>query len=183
MRITLATAALGAALGFATFGLAACQPGGDQTAQAGAPEQATADAGGAEAFVRSIYAASPDPMPGGGLWSARTNAQLVEIDRLTKEGDLGFFEADPICDCQDGTPVLQEVRATATGPDSADVAVVQGFSDMEGTVHRKTYKLVREGGSWRIDDMTYQDIGLDMAVPTFQQQLAEWLESARAEAK
>jgi hypothetical protein len=182
MRITITAITL-----VATLGLTACQPGGDQTAQASAPpggrDVQTSGAGTPEAFVRSIYAASPDPMPGGGLWSAGADAQLAETDRLTEEGELGFFEADPICDCQDGTPVLQEVKATSTGPDSADVAVVQGFSDMDATVHRKTYKLVREGGAWRIDDMTYQDIGLGTAVPPFRTQLAEWLADARAQAR
>ena len=147
-------------------GLAACS-----SPEATATEPASAQS--AEAFVRGLYG------EGETIWSARTQALLTESDRLTPQGYMGFFEADPICDCQDGTPVLQSASATMTGPDSADVAVVQGFAEPGAAVHRKTYNLVREGGQWRIDDQHYDSMG-DFPYEPMLQRLNAWIAEAEA---
>ena len=91
----------------------------------------------------------------------------------------GFFEADPVCDCQDGTPVLQSVTAVSTGPGRADVAVVQGFAEPGNAVHRKTYNLVLEGGEWRIDDQHYESMGEFPYAPMVER-LEAWIAEARA---
>ena len=167
-----------------TLGLAACSQG--ETGEA--PETASASATtaeGAETFVRSLYSEG-DTRPGASgrpserpVWSARTQALLAESDRLTHEGDVGFFDADPFCDCQDGTPVLQSATATSTGPDSADVAVVQSFAEEGFEVHRKTYNLVREGGEWRVDDQHYESVGFPYEPMV--QRLEAWIaEAAKA---
>ena len=146
-------------LGVAVLALAACSPGDRSEAAAATAATAAADQT-SEAYVRELY--GPGDLPEGGenaLFSARTRALIEEAEQLTPEGYVGFFEAQPICDCQDGTPVLDSVTPVSTGPDSADVAVVQSFAEPGNAIHRKTYRLVREGGEWKIDDMTYQDMG------------------------
>lgn len=163
----------------AAFALAACAPAPEAPA---AP--AVADAPSPEAFVRSLY--GEGEFPGGAgpfeertIWSARTRALLADTVRLTQEGDIGFFEADPICDCQDGTPVLQAATATSTGPQSADVAVVQGFAEPGAEVHHKTYKLVFEDGRWRIDDQHYGSMG-EFPYEPMVQRLTAWIAEAKA---
>lgn len=160
--------------------LAACQPaaGPDAGADA-APATTTAEGPTPEAFIRSVYETGYSLEPGEGLWSARVDGLIAETHRLTGDGEMGFFEADPICDCQDGTAVLRSVTVTPTGPDKADVAVIQGFSDIPGTTHHKTYNLVREGGAWKIDDMHYSDMGSDFEFLPFQTQLNSWIADAK----
>lgn len=174
MRQTLMLAA-------AALALAACSPAAE-TPEAPAAAAATPAATTPEAFVRSLYGA--DDLPGGdesAIWSARTRALLAESDRLTPEGNVGFFEADPICDCQDGTPVLQSATARSTGPQSADVAVVQGFAEPGNAVHRKTYNLVLEGGQWRIDDQHYESMGQFPYEPMVER-LEVWIAEAKTRA-
>jgi hypothetical protein len=172
--VLIAAAVLGA--------LAACSP---REAPPSAPAH---DAGAAaetpEAFVRSLYDAGHgrDGLVGDAgerrIWSMRTQILVAESERLTPRDYVGFFEADPVCDCQDGTPVLQSVIATSRGPDRADVAVVQGFAEPGNAVHRKTYNLVREGGQWRIDDQHYESMGQFPYEPMVQR-LQAWIAEAR----
>lgn len=172
-------------LSAAALALAGCTPPAETEtetetapATAGIPAASTA-----EAFVRSLY---EDGGPGTGaegyealpVWSARTRALLVEAARLTPDDEVGFFEADPFCDCQDGTPVLQSVTAVSTGPGRADVAVVQGFAEPGNDAHRKTYDLVLEGGEWRIDDQHYQSMGEFPSAPMVER-LNAWIAEAR----
>ena len=177
MRRTLMVMAAGLAV-------AACSPDAPAT-EAPETEVAAPDARSAEAFVRSLYEGGDRAGGESGrceeqaIWSARTAALLAESVRLTPEDEVGFFEADPICDCQDGTPVLQSASATMTGPDSADVAVVQGFAEPGAAVHRKTYNLVREGGQWRIDDQQYDSMG-DFPYEPMLQRLNAWIAEAEA---
>ncbi|HWQ86772.1 DUF3828 domain-containing protein [Brevundimonas sp.] len=165
----------------AALALAACSPAAEPSEAPRATAVAATPAGQTpEGFVRSLY--SEDEYPGGdesAIWSARTRALLAESDRLTPEGDVGFFEADPICDCQDGTPVLQSATATSTGPQSADVAVAQGFAEPGNPVHRKTYNLVLEDGQWRIDDQHYEFMGQFPYEPMLQR-LTAWIAEAKA---
>jgi hypothetical protein len=164
--------------------LAACSP---PAATRAAPEPAAASAPAAvtpEAFVRSLY---EDGGPGTGaetyealpVWSARTRALLAEAARLTPADEVGFFEAHPFCDCQDGTPVLRSVTAGATGPGRVDVAVVQDFAEPGNPTYRKTYNLVLEGGEWRIDDQHYESMGEFPHAPMVER-LNAWIAEARA---
>lgn len=169
----------------AGLALAACSPAPAEPEAAEASAAATPVAQTPEAFVRSLNEEG-DTRPGASgrpseraMWSARTQALLAESDRLTPEGYQGFFEADPICDCQDGTPVLQSVTATSTAPDRADVAVVQGFAEAGNDVHRKTYNLVREDGQWRVDDQHYESMG-EFPYDPMLQRLTVWIAEAKA---
>lgn len=165
----------------AVLALAGCSPPAATEAApaaAGSPAASTA-----EAFVRSLY--QPGAAPGDAtgthesrpVWSARTKALLDKAARLTPDGEVGFFEADPICDCQDGTPVLQSATAVSTGPGRADVAIVQGFAEPGNALHRKTYNLVLEDGQWRIDDQRYESMG-DFPYAPMVQRLEAWIAEA-----
>lgn len=170
MRVLAAVAALT---------LVGCQSQVESASSAGSVETAVAS-GTPGGFVRILYEGDYDLEPAGGLWSARVDALIAESRTLTGEGEVGIFEADPICDCQDGAAVLRDVRTTSTGPDSANVSVVQGFSDIPGVIHHKTYNLVREGGVWRIDDMHYQNMNSEFAVPPFRRRLNAWIADAKS---
>lgn len=162
----------------AALALAACSAEADKVeASIPAAEPAVQDT--PEAFVRALYG-DQSGVDDGRYWSARTAALIAESERLTPEGFVGFFEADPICDCQDGTPVLESAVATSTGPDSADVAVVQTFAEPGNATHRKTYRLVREGGDWKIDDMIYQDMGEFPQEPLVQR-LTTWIAEVKSD--
>lgn len=163
--------------------LAGCSSEGQSEASAAtaAPAAGAAADVTPEAYVRALY--GPGDLPEGGenaQFSARTRALIEETEKLTPEGYVGFFEAQPICDCQDGTPVLDSVTAVSTGPNSADVAVVQSFAEPGNAVHRKTYRLVREGGQWKIDDMTYQAMGEFPQEPLVQR-LNAWIAEVKAD--
>ena len=170
-------------LSAAILALAACSP--PAATEVEPATAATPAASTAEAFVRSLYGEGAPPPDSTGthesrpIWSARTRALLDEAARLTPDDEVGFFEADPVCDCQDGTPVLQSVRAVSTGPGRADVAVVQGFAEPGDAVHRKTYNLVLEGGEWRIDDQHYESMGEFPYAPMVER-LEAWIAEARA---
>lgn len=168
----------------AALALAGCSPPAAAPEAPGAEAAATPGASTAEAFVRSLYQDGAAPADATGthesrpVWSARTRALLEEAARLTPDDEVGFFEADPICDCQDGTPVLQSVTAVPIGPDRADVAVVQGFAEPGNAAHRKTYNLVLEGGQWRVDDQHYEAMGEFPYAPMVER-LNAWIAEAR----
>ena len=166
----------------ASLALVACgQPAETAEAETQTETRAVQPSLTPEAFIRSLYGESPDHVEfveESPMWSARTRALLDETVRLTQQGDQGFFDAQPICDCQDGTPVLQSATATSTGPTTADVATVQTFAEPGNAVHNKTYKLVLEDGRWKIDDITYQDMGDAFEREPLVQRLTAWIAEA-----
>lgn len=155
MRIRMTTVVCALLLGAP---LAACEA---EPAENAAPTSAVAatpaQAEGAEAFVRALYApyeadGDTDHVPE--IWSARTRALWADNVRAA-EGEQGYMGADPICACQDFDQFqLTSVVVTPTAPDRADAAVVfVAFAGSEPT--RQTLKLVREDGAWRIDDVVW----------------------------
>ncbi|MDP3404501.1 MAG: DUF3828 domain-containing protein [Brevundimonas sp.] len=146
-------------VGAALVGLAlgACD---SQLAEGDVPAAATAsaEAEGAEAFVRELYAAyHDDPNIQSGrtdaVWSARTKA-LWDENFEAAEG-VGYLGFDPICACQDWLKLsVTELVVTPTGADSADAAVAFVNGEPPQTV-RQTLKLVREDGQWAVDDIVW----------------------------
>ena len=136
--------------------LAACEARPVESAGVAAPTPAQAD--GAEAFVRELYASyHDDPNIQSGrtdaVWSARTKA-LWDENFEAAEG-VGYLGADPICACQDWLKLsVTSLVVTPTGPDSADAAVVFVNGEPPETV-RQTLKLVREDGHWAVDDIAW----------------------------
>ena len=135
--------------------LAACEarPAGNADV-ATAPAQAD----GAEAFVRDLYASYHDDpaVQSGrtdGVWSTRTKALWDENSEAAQ--GVGYLGADPICACQDWLKLrVTSLEVTPTGPDSADAAVVFVNGEPPETV-RQTLKLVREDGQWAVDDIVW----------------------------
>lgn len=135
--------------------LAACEA---KPTEAAAPVVAAAQAEGAEAFVRELYAVYHDDPAvqsgqSGGVWSARTKA-LWDENFEAAQG-VGYLGADPICACQDWQNLrVTSLVVTPTGPESADAAVVFLNGEPPETV-RQTLKLVREDGQWAVDDIAW----------------------------
>lgn len=178
-----------AAVALAAVALAGCNPAttdeaADPVAKGEARDEvrgeAAHEAAAAEAFVRSLYAgqASTDIDAAAPIWSARTAALLARTEALTEEGDQGFFEADPICDCQDGEARLLDLTTTLDGADRADVLAAYDYGGSDARVWSKTYRLVRENGAWKVDD-----IDRDQTVENPEKPLLQSLDAWIAEAQ
>jgi hypothetical protein len=155
LRILGVTAALAAAV------LAGCggEPGADTAtagpaAAEGAGSEPATTAGveaSPEAFVRALYVddagAAQAQADARRIYSARTAALFAENDRLYA-GYVGYPDADPICDCQDGEGVAV-TRASTTVVDASRARVEVALTN--GQAH--TFVLVREADGWRIDDV------------------------------
>lgn len=135
--------------------LAACEA---RPTEGAAPAAAatSAQAEGAEAFVRDLYASYHDD-PGiqrtDVVWSERTKALWDEnFEAAQGVGYLGF---NVICACQDWLKLqVTSLVVTPTGSDSADAAVEFVNGEPPETV-RQTLKLVREDGQWAVDDIAW----------------------------
>ena len=176
------------AVSASVLGLAACQPA--DTTEADATETAAADEGMADdemaidspdagvmgdpdAFVRNIYTGmaagemavlSEDSET---LWSRAAWADIERYWAVAPEG----FNVDPLCNCQDPAGLtIRDLTITETGPDSADAAITTLQGDAQVS---QVLKLVREEGSWRIDNITRE------GDPAFRDELAQWTAEAQ----
>ncbi len=174
--------------------LAACgaEPRASQAAAAesAAPMDATA-----EAFVRSLYLVEqggtasrveegqPPARDVASMWSARTAALIAESEALGNPGEYAYFEADPVCDCQDdGGMMLTSVAVTPRGADRADAAVVMTWTMAQPPeVKRQTLILVKEGDGWRIDDIQRAQTG-EFPRPRLVQDITRWIAETKATA-
>ncbi len=189
MRLAVPLAVATLSLGLILSG---CDKGETTSAPATTAPSTSAQAAdpAAETFVRSLY-----PTTQGGTatgegpdiyaaapWSARTAALIGQTQTLTAEGDMGFFEANPFCACQDDTGMrLTAVIVTLRDADHADAAVVLTFAEATPpeTV-RQTYNLVRENGAWKIDDIQ-RDQTREFPERPLVESLNAWIEEARAQ--
>jgi hypothetical protein len=170
--------------------LAACDRGATETAKAEAPPPSTApalgeDTAGAEAFVRTLFAAYSHGGPED-HWSAATEA-LMDAEEEALGGMIGYLDADPICSCQDfwGFRITSLV-VTATGTDGADAAVTfvavnstHAVNSTQSTA--ENLKLVRENGAWKVDDIVYGEGHSSFGQPPLKQGLAASIAELRAE--
>ena len=176
----------------ASLVLAACtQP--TEKAEA-APAAATQVAQTPEAIVRSLYSSEAGgtavrnedsdaaDVEAPSDWSARTAALVAETEALGNPGEYAYFEANPICDCQDdGGMVLTRVTPGAVSADRADVTVVMTWTMAQPVETRtQTYNLVREGGAWKIDDIQ-RDQTTEFPQPPLVQDMTRWIAETRAE--
>lgn len=164
--------------------LAACDRGATETAKAEAPPPSTApalgeDTAGAEAFVRTLFAAYSHGGPED-HWSAATEA-LMDAEEEALGGMIGYLDADPICSCQDfwGFRVTSLV-VTATGTDGADAAVTFVAVNRTQSI-AENMKLVRENGAWKVDDIVYGEGHSNFGQPPLKQGLAASIAELRAE--
>lgn len=182
-------------LGAALLALAACSPADKATEEAAESPavEATEAAQSPEAFVRSLYlteqggtgviqenASADDASPE--LWSARTAALIAETEALGNPGEYAYFEADPICACQDdGGMMLRSVAVTPTGANMADATVVLEWTLAQPVeTVRQTFNLVREDGAWKIDDI-HRDQSREFPQPPLVQDMTRWIAERRAE--
>ena len=94
----------------------------------------------------------------------------ADIERYWAAAPEGF-NVDPLCNCQDPAGLtIRDLTITETGPDSADAAITTLQGDAQVS---QVLKLVREEGSWRIDNITRE------GDPAFRDELAQWTAEAQ----
>lgn len=93
--------------------------------------------------------------------SARLLKEVAEDQKLTAEGDVGYLNYDPICNCQDyDNLVLEQVDIVPHDGQHVDAVVrFRPFSDGPETV-TQTLSLVDENGRWLIDDIVNETSSL-----------------------
>jgi hypothetical protein len=112
------------------------------------------------AFVERLYAnyAHDDYSPfvhPDRVFAPELNAAIKEDERLAN-GEVGFLDGDPLCDCQD-TGGMRSSVASVTG--SRGQATARVTVSWEGTTDHRDIrlKLVRTPGGWRIADVGTQE--------------------------
>ena len=112
------------------------------------------------AFVERLYAGyrEPDYDPlarPGRIFAAPLVAAIREDRRLSRD-EIGYMDADPLCQCQDSTglqPTIGEVVSTSRRAATVHVQLGFGGSGLEGI----RLRLVRTGAGWRIADIATED--------------------------
>ena len=118
----------------------------------------TRDPSGARAFIERIYADYPRDTPRSdeeyyGLFAPEL-AELIRQNDNYAPGDVGPLDGDPICQCQDDAGLRHRILSLAAAGDAASVVVRNSFDDpAHPRADLLTYRLVRIGGAWRIDDI------------------------------
>lgn len=108
-------------------------------------------------FISRVYASyrerdfSPFKQPEQ-YFAPRLLAAINEDSRLN-QGEVGYLDGDPICQCQDAAGLSARVTGTtAGGRNRASVSVsisLQGYEP-----RRATYSLIRTKAGWRISDIS-----------------------------
>lgn len=93
--------------------------------------------------------------------SSRLMQVVKEDQKLTPEGNVGYLDGDPLCDCQEyGNLVLEHVDIVAKDARHVDAIVrFRRFDDNPETV-TQTLVLVNENGRWLIDDIVNESSSL-----------------------
>ena len=130
-----------------------------------AANAAAPDAASARAFVQKLYAHYPQPANGPVFSPTDKDAASVfdpgmvalfrEDTRLAK-GEVGFVDADPICQCQDDSGLKPKILSVAMSGANAATAVVDLHFD-GGKPNPLTLHLVVVAGQWRIYDLSAPD--------------------------
>ena len=107
-------------------------------------------------FIERIYASyarsdySPFERPGA-VFAAPLAAAIAEDSRLN-QGEVGYLDGDPLCQCQDA----EGLKATVTSVrrPSRDQAIVSVSIRLHGYPPRPArFTLTRAGAGWRIADV------------------------------
>ena len=131
------------------------------TANAAAP-----DVNSARAFLQKIYAHYPQPANGPVFSPTDKDAASVfdpgmvalfrEDTRLAK-GEVGFVDADPLCQCQDDGGLKPKILSVVLQGANAATAVVD-LRFEGGKPNPLTLHLVVVNGQWRIYDLSAADM-------------------------
>jgi len=134
-------------------------------ARVASPVAATPDDARARAFVEKLYSHYPSNPNGMAFDPTGKNASKVfdpgmvaafrEDSRLAN-GEVGFIDDDPLCQCQDDAGLKSKVvSVTMTGSNAADVVVNLQYPDATQAL---TLHLVPVNGAWRIYDLSTGDV-------------------------
>jgi len=116
-----------------------------------------------DATIRKAYAVTQKTLDGGGeppwrpphrdqLMSRSLAALFARDDTYQEEaGDIGHVGADPFIQGQDGE--VKNLRVTVTQPPAGGKAVVTANFRSFGKAMAVPFRMVEEGGGWRIDDI------------------------------
>lgn len=111
---------------------------------------------GPQPFVNALYAmraagaTGETPPPGREPLYGRTLNAMIGADFRKANGEVPFLNYDLLCGCQDGALVLTSATVTPVDENHATAAVA--FT-LDGEPRTRTLKLVREGISWRVEDV------------------------------
>ena len=133
---------------------------------AGIASAAAPDTNAARAFLQKIYSHYPQPANGPVFSPTEKDAPLVfdpgmvalfrEDARLAK-GEVGFVDADPLCQCQDDGGLKPKLLSVALQGANAATAVVD-LRFEGGKPNPLTLHLVVVNGQWRIYDLSAADM-------------------------
>ena len=127
-----------------------------------------------EATVRKAYAVTAKNLNGpgnppwrpphrDGLFSKSLAALFVRDDLYQDEaGEMGHIGSDPFINGQDGE--VKNLRVTVTQPPANGRAVVTASFRSFGRTVSVPFRMVEEGGGWRIDDIVNRFEGKDYSV-------------------
>jgi hypothetical protein len=122
---------------------------------------ATAPAETPRHFVERVYAGYRDPdfsplKRPERVFAPALVAAMREEARLSR-GEVGFMDADPLCECQDPSGLRPSVTdAAPIRPAAARVRVTLRFGE-GGELRELTLRLVRTAAGWRIADVSGPD--------------------------
>jgi Protein of unknown function (DUF3828) len=126
---------------------------------------AAPDVASARTFVEKLYSHYPSNPKQKAFDPTGKNAREVfdpgmiaafrEDARLAK-GEVGFVDADPLCQCQDDSGLVAKlVSVTMTGPGAADAVVNLQYPNDTVAL---TLHLVPVNGAWRIHDLETAEV-------------------------
>ncbi|MFD1610516.1 DUF3828 domain-containing protein [Sphingomonas tabacisoli] len=106
-------------------------------------------------FVTRVYAGYSDPRFSpldhkAAIFSPRLSAAIAEDARLA-QGEVGYLDGDPLCDCQDASGLKARVTKVVRGRGGTDVIVSIDLGEPRPRSLR--LKLVPTGRVWRVDDI------------------------------
>ena len=137
-------------------------------ASVASPVAAAPDAASAKAFVEQLYSHYPSNPNGYAVVFDPTGRNASKVfdpgmiaafreDSRLANGEVGFIDEDPLCQCQDDAGLKSKVvSVTMTGPNAADAVVdlqYPGEKPLALTLH-----LVPVDGAWRIYDLSTGDV-------------------------
>ncbi len=118
------------------------------------------DAADAKAFLTGIYSnyqtSNEDftPLETPGDYFDPAMVALILQDQKQNDGDVGAFEVDPMCNCQDYGKITADIKILDVTATTAKAGVV--LSDTMAPGERSiAYDLVKIAGHWRIHDIGY----------------------------
>jgi hypothetical protein len=123
--------------------LAACQP----------------DPNSPEGIVRGLYAPYVNAAPGGPVvdlsrvYTADLGKAVDDATALSVLLNEPLFDFNPLTSTQDGD--ISELNVAAAGPTPPGKAIVAARFRLQGQPMRVVYSMVRDGQTWKIDNINY----------------------------